>query len=150
MREGIARARHVRHRRYSRSGVGKFLSLFLAKMSDFLGASATEMVFIANDELDTLNIVDHGISEGEGPYLVSSDDTLPGNLVDGTFYWAKVVDVDSIQLTLNRGGTVVDITDVGVGTHTLVKAIDEAAFFKMLKVHKPETIASATDVDDLN
>lgn len=77
-------------------------------------------VSVVSSAINTLTIVDHGLSDGDGPYYLTTDDTLPGGLSTLTPYWVIVVDDDNIQLASTReealAATPIDLTDDGAGT----------------------------------
>jgi hypothetical protein len=74
---------------------------------------------------DTITEATHGLNTGDGPVQFSSTDTLPGGLFSGagSLYWVIRVDANTLKVAstqLNAYlGTAIDLTSVGVGTHTL-------------------------------
>jgi len=72
---------------------------------------------------DELTLTAHGLLTGDGPVQFTTTDTLPAGLSLATDYWVIRVDNDTIQVASSLAnaiaGTLVDITDVGTGTHTL-------------------------------
>jgi hypothetical protein len=85
--------------------------------------------FTANAGTDTLTSVAHGLNNGEVVYF-STDGTLPGGLslyieeVDafvfervGLVYYVINKTADTFQVSLTSGGSAVDITSAGSGTH---------------------------------
>ncbi len=98
-----------------------------------------------------LTLVAHGLSNAEGPIHLSTSGTLPaGLLVAPVDYWANVLDNDNITLSLTRGGSKVIVTDTGAGTHSLIKGTQTHDIHALLDSNKSETIAAASDVDDLS
>lgn len=93
----------------------------------------------------------HGFSVGDGPFLLSTSDTLPGGLEAGVFYFVNtVVDANTIKLcTAFDSQVVTQITSAGAGTQTMTKASNYDAIFEYLKKNQPAVVAAATDVDDL-
>ena len=71
---------------------------------------------------DEITIASHELHTTE-PVRVSSTDTLPAPLIAGTTYYAINVDANTIQLAASvadaESGTDIDLTTVGVGTHTI-------------------------------
>ena len=68
---------------------------------------------------DTITITNHVFVNGDVVTL-SSSDTLPAGLSASTLYYVVgVVALTSFQLSATLGGSAIDITDVGVGTHTV-------------------------------
>jgi hypothetical protein len=71
---------------------------------------------------DTITIEDHGLVDDDVFQLIkagSQGASLPGNLAASTPYYAKVIDKDTIQVAASAGGTAVNISSTGVGTHTV-------------------------------
>lgn len=99
---------------------------------------------------EDLTVATHGISGGEGPYNLTTTTTLPLGLATATDYWVSVVDANTINLSLSRGGPVVRPGDGGTGTHTLTKASDGAAIVDIMRQHPAREVAAASDIDDLN
>lgn len=61
----------------------------------------------------------HGFSNGDKVF-VSSGTTLPAGLSASTDYFVVVINANTFYLTAALGGAIVDITDAGTGTHTIV------------------------------
>ncbi|MEE9367029.1 MAG: hypothetical protein V3W44_10105 [Dehalococcoidales bacterium] len=100
---------------------------------------------------DNMTASSHGISDGEGPYLLTTTDTLPTGLELATFYWVSFVDTNTLALRINSAsGAIVEATTEGSGVHTLTKeASTNEGIFEILRRNDPTTIEAATDVDDL-
>lgn len=154
MRAGTPRARHLRKRRYGRATRTKNLNDFLAERSGALDATGSSQAFTANATTNKLSITTHGHVDGDGPFTVSSDGTLPGGLVADTLYWVYKTGASDLKLATSRRdavlGNTVDLSSAGSGTHTLLRATTEEAIFDALKANKAETVAAATDVDTLS
>jgi hypothetical protein len=149
-RTGTPRTRRLRHSRFVRTQRRDTLQDFLDAQATRLAASATGQAFTAANATERLTITGHGISEGEGPYLVSnSGGALPDGLSASTLYYVIVVDANTLQLAHSPGGDPVGFTDDGTGTHTLTKAVTDEALFEIMRRNRPETIGSIADVDDL-
>lgn len=152
----LARPRHVRHRvfermRHATSSIRRFLAAQATRLAD----TASAQTFTANATSNRLTISTHGLSTGDGPFVVSnSGGALPGGLVAGTLYWVRVIDADTVELTLTReavtGATLVDITSAGSGTHSIELAETAPAILEWSRRgRKPRHIAAVSDIDDL-
>ena len=56
-----------------------------------------------------------------------TDGTAPAGLTDDRSYWVVFVSGTDIQVSDSRGGTAIDITDAGSGTHTVTLISQETA-----------------------
>lgn len=80
---------------------------------------------VVDPDEDTIVISAHGLETGDGPVQLTTDDTLPAGLELATNYWIIVVDDDMIKLAASladamaQPGVAVDLTDAGIGAHTL-------------------------------
>lgn len=54
------------------------------------------------------------------PCLLSSTGTLPAPLASGVVYFARAVAANQIELSTSSGGSAINITDAGTGTHSLI------------------------------
>jgi len=80
--------------------------------------------FAVDTTADTLSIgSDGGYANGDTVY-VSSSATLPTGLVVATEYYVVGVTASTLQLAATYGGAAINITDTGVGTHTIYQAIN--------------------------
>lgn len=70
---------------------------------------------------DTITITDHGLAEDE-PLVAAQVGTLPAGLSNGSTYYAKVIDKDTIKLAATAGGATIDLTTAGTGANTLTRA----------------------------
>lgn len=78
---------------------------------------------------DIITKASHGLSTGQGPFILTTTGTLPGGLELDTYYWVEVIDANTFYLHLYRGGSTeagarVDFTDAGSGTHSYQLAGD--------------------------
>lgn len=84
---------------------------------------------------DTLTLTAHGLATGDGPVRFTTagiGSVLPGGIALLTDYWIVKVDANkialatSLEIAMSQPVTVdvVDITDAGVGTHTLADTAD--------------------------
>lgn len=93
----------------------------------------------------------HGLSVGEGPFLLSSTDDLPAWLAEDTFYWVGSAPTEhTFTLTTRRSNVARALYgDTGSGTLTMVKADSDPAILEYLRQNAPEVVRDADDVDDL-
>lgn len=84
-------------------------------------AVASTNVYPATDEI----AVTAGWAVGDRLQIITSG-TLPGGLSNTTIYFIRTLSGGRIQLSLTPGGSVVDITSTGSGTHTLRRMFDDA------------------------
>ena len=80
-----------------------------AKLSAAFTAATTDIITSAA----------HGLIEGD-LIQVSSSTTLPAGLSASTDYYVRDVTTNTFKVSTTMGGSAVDITDTGTGTHTLV------------------------------
>ena len=104
---------------------------------------------LENGVRSILTAASNGISNAEGPYHFTTTDTLPAGLDLATDYWVTVIDANTFAVSRQRAGVDNVITDTGTGTHTITKASDNHDIYALNKLHKAETIADASDIDDL-
>jgi hypothetical protein len=57
------------------------------------------------------------LSDGQAVRLTTTD-TLPGGLSLNTTYWVRDSSTNTFKLAATSGGSAIDITSAGVGTHT--------------------------------
>lgn len=62
----------------------------------------------------------HGFSEGD-TVIFSSTGSLPTGLSVNTVYYVKYVDINTFQLSLNKGGTSINTSSAGSGVHTVYR-----------------------------
>jgi hypothetical protein len=82
-----------------------------------------ETVFTADDTTDTLTAIGHGLIAGTKVFLrVGTEDGAapPGGLQYPWPFYVVSPAADTFQLASEPNGTPIDITSVGVGTHTAV------------------------------
>lgn len=90
-------------------------------------ADAYAKVFTVNQATDVATIAGgHGLATGDGPFYVSSATTLPAGLAALTPYWVNVTGATTYKFSTTRANALanvaVDITDAGVGAHTMTRA----------------------------
>lgn len=157
----MARAPYVRHARHrSFSGVdrgrARVLKDFLNARADTaasggIGDTAATVNFTANNANEQLTAAGHGLTEGQGPIVLSSSGTLPAGLTDTDLYWVHVVDANTITLRASRDSTTdVDFTTNGSGTHSFEFAATVPALQEYLKQGiNSHQIQGLTDIDDV-
>lgn len=74
--------------------------------------------FTANAGADTCSATGHGFSDND-PVQVSSTTTLPDPLASATIYFILNATANTFQLSATPGGTAINLTDAGTGTHTV-------------------------------
>jgi hypothetical protein len=73
--------------------------------------------FTADAGTDVCTSAAHGLSDGHAVRLTTTD-TLPGGLSLNTTYWVRDSSTNTFKLAATSGGSAIDITSAGVGTHT--------------------------------
>lgn len=109
----------------------------LAIATDYYIKKAQTLTFAPADiTLGTpasITITSHGLSDEMGPYVLHSTGQFPGTTAElsgprnasGNVYFVKVVDPNTIQLSLTKGGAALNITSTaGSGTLSLVPTAD--------------------------
>lgn len=85
----------------------------------FISTSLLSSAFTAATT-DIITVTGHGYAVGD-KVRVSSSTTLPGGLSANTDYYViEVISANTIKVSATPGGTAVDITSTGTGTHTMV------------------------------
>ena len=82
---------------------------------DFVAGYATP--FTVNSTTNTITAIAHPFSNGEAVRLSNSGGALPAGLMAGIDYFAISVSGNTLQLSETEGGSSVDITGDGTGTH---------------------------------
>jgi hypothetical protein len=75
--------------------------------------------FTANPSTDTFTAPAHGMSNGKR-VRVTSTDHLPDGLGAGNYYFVIGATTNTFQLAATSGGSAVDVTAPGAGTHTVI------------------------------
>ncbi len=87
----------------------------IKKWVDAIGANSKTFTAAADD---TITSTAHGLSVGD-IIRVSSSTTLPAGLSANTDYYViSTATANTFTVSVNNGGSVVNITDAGTGTHT--------------------------------
>lgn len=95
---------------------------------DFIAGYATP--FAANATTNILTATGHPIATGDVVRLCNTGGALPAGLAINTNYYAIGVSGDTLQLSLTEGGSAIDITGTGTGTH-FISGPDDSAWVSM-------------------
>lgn len=137
-----------------RSRLRRFL-VWAADVSATLEDTGTAQTFAADAASDEIDIVDHGWIDGDGPFVVTTDTTLPAGLSADQIYWVSAPTAGTLQLHLTFAEAVlginpVAITSAGTGIHSLVPATTDEAIVEYLRRGvTPVRINAETDIDNL-
>lgn len=102
----------------SEKSVETYLDLFNVLNDDNLAFGVgTGTVFTADDATDIITSSMHGLSNGDVVFLRSST-TLPAGLSADTAYYVISSTTNTFQLSATLGGSAINITDTGTGTHS--------------------------------
>jgi hypothetical protein len=71
-----------------------------------------------NASTDKVSLTAHGLQDGE-PIVFATSNTLPAELTVGTVYYVRDVETNAFKVSLTAGGTAINLTDTGTGTHTV-------------------------------
>lgn len=82
-----------------------------------LADAKLNVTFTATAATDLITSTAHGLVNNRRIHLFTTG-TLPAGLLTDTSYYVVNVTTDTFQVSLTPGGTAVDITDTGSGTHT--------------------------------
>lgn len=89
---------------------------------------ADDVVESVDAAANTLTLTAHAYVTGDGPIRFTTTNTLPGGLALATDYWLIVVNANTVKVATSRANavalTAIDITDVGVGVHTIGDTAD--------------------------
>lgn len=75
--------------------------------------------FTVDVSTNILTAKDHPFADGDYVVLTNSGNALPSPLFVGTTYYVRDVAGDTLKLALTSGGTAIDMTTLGSGTHFL-------------------------------
>lgn len=162
-----ARLRHPRHSQFrglvrgQEGAVKEHARLF--RMSSYLKArqvilevTGTGQVFTADFANNEIDIVGHGLVAGDGPFLTTTDTTLPAGLVATTPYWVNDPTTGTLTLHFTReeafaGINPVEIGDAGTGVHTLTPGanVDSLIGLQQQNGISFEQVRDETDIDNL-
>lgn len=88
---------------------------------EFRAYQSGSFTFVAGDVntgTDTITETAHGMQNGDPVLLSNAGGGLPAGLAVDTTYYVVNATTDTFQLSLTSGGSAVDITTTGSGTHT--------------------------------
>jgi hypothetical protein len=80
--------------------------------------------FTADAGTDALTSTAHELENGETVLLSNSGGALPGGLAASTLYFVRDAATNTFKLSLTAGGSAIDITSAGTGTHSVQRAVD--------------------------
>lgn len=100
----------------STSGLACQVSAWLEFGGERIGISTNGGTVFTAATSDTITSAGHGLSNGDVLILTTSD-TLPAGLSTGTPYYVINKTTDTFEVSTESGGSAVDITDTGTGTH---------------------------------
>lgn len=95
---------------------------------DFVAGYATP--FTVNATTNILTATGHPIATGDVVRLCNTGGALPAGLSTNTNYYAIGVSGDTLQLSATSGGSAIDITGTGTGTH-FIGGPDDSAWVAM-------------------
>ena len=95
---------------------------------DFVAGYATP--FTVNATTNLLTATGHPIATGDVVRLCNTGGALPAGLSTNTNYYAIGVSGDTLQLSATSGGSAIDITGTGTGTH-FIGGPDDSAWVAM-------------------
>lgn len=75
--------------------------------------------FTAAAASDLITAYDHPHADGDVVHLSTTDGDLPAGLATDTPYYVRDTSGDTFKLAATSGGSAIDITDTGTGTHFL-------------------------------
>ncbi len=73
--------------------------------------------FTADAGTDIVTAYDHPFADGDQIQLSTTDGDLPGGLATDTPYFVRDTSGNTFKLSATSGGSAIDITDTGTGTH---------------------------------
>jgi hypothetical protein len=101
----------------------------------------------------TVTATTHGISEGEGPYLITSSNGsthVPAGYTPGDFLYVHVNNASLITLYKDAGLTELQtFTGAGTGTISLTKSVANAGIYDTLKRNTADALVAVSDIDSL-
>ena len=112
----------------------------------YLGVMADSVAFTANAGTDVITATAHGLSDGD-PIRLTTTDTLPAGLAASTDYYVRDKATNTFKLAASSGGTAIDITNTGTGSHYWEYAdVVTPASSTWAKNGSVITVASATGI----
>ena len=112
----------------------------------YLGVMADSVAFTANASTDVITATAHGLSDGD-PIRLTTTGTLPAGLAASTDYYVRDKATNTFKLAASSGGTAIDITDTGSGSHYWEYAdVETPATSSWAKNGSVITVASNTGI----
>lgn len=137
------RIRHARHRSFIGAERGSSGVRRLQRHSDFIAERVTTLAATAATDDFTaaaavMTATAHGLVSGDGPYVLTTTDTLPAGLALATGYWVRVIDANTFSLHNSRIEAVRNLnavasTDGGTGTHSFALQVTREAINDYLR-----------------
>jgi hypothetical protein len=94
------------------------LATVLIPSASVWGKGTAVGTFTVDTATDLITLAAHGLSTGSLVHVASST-TLPGGLSANTVYYLRDVSTSTFRLSSTSGGSAIDITSTGSGTHSL-------------------------------
>lgn len=147
--------RHVRHSHFDRVRHGNDFKAFLSEQAARLYGVPVLSGLTYDNTTNTVTSVAHGLTNGDGPFVLSTDTALPTGLTVGTLYWINAPTVDTFTLHASladatAGTNIVPFTDNGTGTQILNNPLEALDIFTSLLGGKTaEQISLETDPANL-
>ncbi len=104
--------------------------------------SATSTITATAGATDTINWTAHGLSNGTVIQFTTTASDLPAPLAILTDYFIINKNDDDFQVSTTRGGSAIDLTDTGSGTHT--------AFVVLANIGRMEVLGASSTVHEFN
>jgi len=98
--------------------------------------------FTADAGTDALTSTAHELEDGETVMVSNSGGALPAGLSSSTLYYVRDSAADTLKLALTAGGSAVDITSAGTGTHSIQRVIE-------VDLHDQETTLESVTADQI-
>lgn len=119
----------IRHATGGQSLAGTMESVLylLEFIESRIGLAPATVAFTADAGTDLLTSASHGLADHDIVY-VSSTGALPGGLATRTRYFVVSSLTNTFQLAATRGGSAIDITGAGTGTHSFRRVFSEGKF----------------------
>lgn len=96
----------------------------------------------------------HGMSDDEGPYVLTTSGTIPAGLAALRQYWIVARDTNTFNLRYQpaRWATpgsvgIVNITSAGAITNTITKAVTVRGIASLTRRNKPRRVQAVADID---
>ena len=125
-----------------------------------LSSTMTFIEFMPSDNLEggedsTLESASHGLTNGSGPFVMITSDTLPAGFETAREYWVSVVDIDKFNVHYTiiealAASNPIFPTDAGTGTQSIAPGTNDASWIEHMRSGlKPVQLQNTTDVGDI-